>query len=827
MKKILSFACLILTTAVFAQVPPSTRDDGMGYDSPYYGGDIAVEVPERTRGRDFIVYGTGGKWGIKTGSDSIVVPLEYDKISSSSTAYILQKDGKFGLMSLKAQMLLPVKYDSIVIHYFNNKTVKVKKDNKWGVFDTEGNKVLPIKYHEIIYSNVGSGIALLKKSESDPVTLYLNGKKYGKNFQQVSIYKNACIISAGGKHGVMAGAKEIIPFEYDSIYSGTKSSSPVNRKKTPVNYTVNNGTVNSFMLLKDGKYGVADVAGKIVLEPEYDEVRYDNLRKLYRVRKDKKYGVYFEASGFKTDVDYDRISTDGAQYVTLIKDNKWGIIDYSGNVILPTEYDKATIMGFNEGFNITKDGKSGIADNKGNITIPPIYDEIRTFAFKHDNLYIVTQNNKTGVIDKQNNSVIPVEYDRLFDREDYIIVKQNDKYGVYSADGVIVASPQYDWVSGSETQNSKLLFPRKDDLYGIIGENNTIVYPPRFTDIGYLHDEEMLINPFNVGKSYRVLKDTNGKSGLLEEFSAQTTVPIMYDDIHQKFETSKEVYFIAEKNKKYGVITGTNTVIIPFGYDFISFKHTYYSEHISGTQAVASQKGKYGVINLQNDVLVPFQYQYIEKLSSKDLYKAKKNGAYMLINSNNTVLNKGPFDEIAQFEGNEALTFYKGQMRIINTQGEFVTQPVSMKPHNGFETFDEMKLALIEAMNSKDEKLLKEFAAKAAPSAHIMYFFKENIFTQKPLSVTEPEYIREKYYQDLYRFKMREWNSGHYNKSSLTDVKDFTLYSRKHSIVTNKRTTDWAFGDTRFMEKIMRNAIRVNGYWISTYFMTRSFSNSY
>ena len=825
MKKIISFLCLVLTSMAFAQVPPNTKTDEMGYGTgtPYYSGDIGVEASTRSlSGKEFLVYATGGKWGIKTASDSIVVKPEYDRINSSSTAYILQKNGKFGLMSLKAKILLPVKYDSIVIHYFYNKTVQVKEKDKWGVFDIEGNQVLPIKYHEIIYSNIENGISLLKKSESDPVTLYLKDKKYNKELKHISIYNNACIISTQGKHGVIAGGKEVIPFQYDTIYTGIKSS-PINRKKLPVNYTVSNQYVNSFTLFKNGKYGLADIAGKIVLEPEFDEITYDNLRKLYRVRKDKKIGVYFEASGFKTDVVYDRISTDGAQYVTLIKDNKWGIIDYSGNVILPIEYDKATVMGFNKGFNVTKNGKSGITDNKGNITIPTVYDEINTFTFKYDNLYIVTQNNKKGVIDKQNNIIVPIEYDHLFDREDYIVVIKNDKHGLYSPEGVMVAAPQYDWIARSETQKSKLLFPKKDGLYGVIGANNTMIYEPRFTDIGYLHNQDMLINPFNAGKSYRVLEDANGKSGLFEEFAAQTTVPIIYDDIHQKFETIEETYFIAEKNKKYGIITGTNAVIVPFNYDFISFKHTNYSKHISSMHMVASQKGKYGVVNLQNEVIVPFQYEHLEKLSYKDLYKAQKKGVYMLIDANNVVLNKGPFDEIAQFEGDEALTFYNGQMRIINNTGKFITPPVPMQPHKGFETFDEMKSALIEAMDSKDEKLLKEFAAKAAPSAHILYFFKENIFTRKPLTTTDPEYIKNKYYEDLYRFKIREWNAGYYNKKSLSDVKDFTLYSREYDIVTNERTTDWAFGDTRFMEKIMRNAIKVNGYWISTYFMTRSF----
>src|SRR5690606_30829291 len=103
---------------------------------------------------------------------------------------------------------------------------------------------------------------------------------------------------------------------------------------------------------------------------------------------------------------------------------------------------------------------------------------------------------------------------------------------------------------------------------------------------------------------------------------------------------------------------------------------------------------------------------------------------------------------------------------------------------------------------------------------------KQNLFDKNMLYVNL-DYIKEKYTRDLLTFKHSEWKTDTnfgitYNRSSLYVV-DYTRYSERYGIVTNTRTSDHAYGDTRFMEKLLRNAVKVNGYWISTYFMTRGF----
>jgi hypothetical protein len=822
MKKITTFLLLVTTLSVFAQVPPETRDfdpevDGSGY------GDISIPIGDHYSGttNSLGAYreGTDKKWGIKNHStNAILLPPEYDNINSTNGLYILRKGNKYGLASKEAVILLPVAYDSITLNtYLKGNSLQIKKNGKWGSIDFEAKPVLPIKFFDVWYSDAVNRLSIVKETKDGKPQAYFGDKKYKRELQRMYVFSTGVIGASTGKMGFIKGGKDVIPFEYDSVYTG----SPYNvwPKKSKKNYTVYNTVPNNLIVLKNNKYGLIDVNGNVLYEPVYDKIEYDHMRKLYTITKDKKQGVYFEGSKVKTDIAYDDVYNDGAQFVTLKNNKKQGIIDYNGKWILQIEYEKATIMGYNDGFRIVKDGKAGWTDIKGNVIVQPIYDDIDDIGSHFKNVYIVTKDGKKGAIDKQNNVIVPVEFEYLFDRGKYIIAKTNDnKFGVYAADGTVVAKPKYDYILKSDTQGSPVLFTVLNGLMGIIGKDNNMLYDAQFTQIDYLYDQHLMVNPLNDGNAYRRVKDRNNKYGLFEEYTATMVVPVEYDGIYQKCEARRVTYFVAKKGKKFGIIDGKNNVVIPFEYDSINANMAQF-EAVEA-RIVAVKNKKFGVINLKNQVIVPFEYKEVAKISYYNIFKARKKDTYVLLNDANKVLNAGPFDQIAQFEDDKALTFYKGQMRVVNKAGAFTSQAVTMQRHDGYATFDDLKFALVKAMDSKDNALLQEFAGKVAPSEHILYYVTQNMFNKKPLSSTDPDYIKQRYFKDLLEFKQSEWGGKYYKRESLTLVPDYTMY--RQGYITVERSEDWAYGNG-FMERLLRNAIKINGYWISTYFMTRQF----
>lgn len=98
---------------------------------------------------------------------------------------------------------------------------------------------------------------------------------------------------------------------------------------------------------KDGKSGLINDKGKIILPIIYDEV--DN-------------GVYESA-------------------VRIKKDGLYGLADINGNVIVPTIYEDSHGSLHNGLLAVKSDGKWGFIDRNNNVIIPFQYKSVSSFVF--------------------------------------------------------------------------------------------------------------------------------------------------------------------------------------------------------------------------------------------------------------------------------------------------------------------------------------------------------------------------------------------------------------------------------------------------------------
>lgn len=110
------------------------------------------------------------------------------------------------------------------------------------------------------------------------------------------------------------------------------------------------------MTNKDGKFGLIDISGNWVVEPEYDE--------LWNAHK----------TG-------NRI---------VVNDGKHGVLDSCGNVVYPAEYFCIDI--WEDGFVLTKDGRKWQEDYEGNIVNPFVIDGVNGYM-----KYPVSYSNENGV----------------------------------------------------------------------------------------------------------------------------------------------------------------------------------------------------------------------------------------------------------------------------------------------------------------------------------------------------------------------------------------------------------------------------------------------
>lgn len=217
----------------------------------------------------------------------------------------------------------------------------------------------------------------------------------------------------------------------------------------------NQKTVLKDMLVvkKDGKYAVIDVQGNAILEAKYDNITYLPNVGDFLVESNKKVGIMSKNKDTKIQIIYDSIElmdADAQLYVAK-KDNKYGVIDFKGNIKIYIENDGI-------GMDISKFEKNNIKNKyilAGNL-IPA----------KRDNLW--------GLYDKNGNLVVDFYYDSF----GYVASSNKNALNllVIPDYNVLVACKNKKYTLLSSTGQELFAAPVADDIYMTIVENTKYYY---------------------------------------------------------------------------------------------------------------------------------------------------------------------------------------------------------------------------------------------------------------------------------------------------------------------------------------------------------------
>lgn len=129
----------------------SLTDKDLKFLFPFVYSEIQPDVfNEQNR---FIVQ-QNGKFGIIDRSNNIILPIEYDYISNwveygPKNIHNIQKNQKYGLVDTDGKIIMPITYDKVLI--LNDECVFVSNNGKYGVTDAYNNKILDVIYDEIYY----------------------------------------------------------------------------------------------------------------------------------------------------------------------------------------------------------------------------------------------------------------------------------------------------------------------------------------------------------------------------------------------------------------------------------------------------------------------------------------------------------------------------------------------------------------------------------------------------------------------------------------------------------------------------------------------------
>jgi len=408
---------------------------------------------------------------------------------------------------------------------------------------------------------------------------------------------NLIIVEKNGKKGVInSEGKQIVPLEYDGVevaHGKNDCGGLIEVHKINKNADSTHGEKRKY-------YGLYNSDGSVLIQcdkNDYESINiqsnkgygYEGLAEVHVFEKleiDSIYDMVFQkqANGIDNEIDYVLKSI---KYTRLTKS---GVLLENGT--LNTSYDDYRIYG--KGLiTVRKNNKEGLLNKKGEIIIPVIYDDLKPYA---NNMVEVKLDGKgRGLLDVKGKKIVPIGRYKSLDvnPERVIVENSNRQKGVLSLNGeVVIPMGLYDRIyeesckngknhylsvekggkSGAASLNGKIFVPcGKYDSFKVLDNNLTIIEMNKKK--GLINRTGIVVVP--VGKysdiryEYGVLYySQNGKYGILDKKGKQATLAI-YDVI--KPERHSDGIAKVRKGEKAGVIDCEGHVIMPLG-DYIDGK---------------------------------------------------------------------------------------------------------------------------------------------------------------------------------------------------------------------------------------------------------------
>ena len=395
----------------------------------------------------------------------------------------------------------------------------VYENGKWGVIDNTGNYVVNATYDEMIvipdkntdlfictydvdYQNETYNTKVINKSNSSVLT----------NYQNVEAIENSNVSEVWYE-------SDILKFQ------------------------------------KDGKYGLIDFKGKMILDAEYDKI--------------------YALPGVKKNL-------------IIEKGGKKGLVNTSmGEIIINPVYDEVTTLSdsYENGYIVTANGKYGLINADAKVIFEPVFDEIKHTS--SNEYYAVVKDGKLQVINGAGEAKLTEGFDQIVDiNGDNVTLVINGVYGAEKIDGIVVIEPQY--------EDLKYIFgtyyiAKKDGHYGVVSTTGENPIPFSYNTMSYIKkadfieaDDESLNTDifdrnFNMVLEDVIVSDLNLDDGYMR---------IRKDDEYQyynfKFEpkTNIDVFttntlFLVKENGKYGYVNKNNEKIVDCIYDDAKEQNSY------------------------------------------------------------------------------------------------------------------------------------------------------------------------------------------------------------------------------------------------------------
>lgn len=374
--------------------------------------------------------------------------------------------------------------------------------------------------------------------------------------------------------------------------------------------------------------------------------------------------IFINIQNSNTDYTIEKVTS--FNYFKIYINEKYGVIDSNGNIIIEPKYGNIDIPNPSKPlfvvstvYNANSDDNETQVINEKNEKILTQYEKVLPIQLKDANtkvpyeksVLMYKDKDKYGIIDYNGKKITDAIYDSiesLLYKEGCLLVKNNGKYGVINILGKSMVNIEYDSISADgyydeETEYKKAGFivgVRKEEgyRYGYISSNAEKILDVECNQISRLTE----INENDV----YLYVTKNGQVGVYK--NKDQVIKNSYEQV--EYDKNNDVY-IVKKDDKYGMVNNKNESILPIEFDYIMIsgnkinaekdgKTTNYdvtgkelnlknitiiSTENSNYYITINEKGKFGVIDSNNTNIIENKYQYMEYIFD-NYFIAKEDG---------------------------------------------------------------------------------------------------------------------------------------------------------------------------------------------------------
>lgn len=352
-----------------------------------------------------IPYRDGALWGYCDTLGQVIHPAQYDSLGFftwTNPYAICVQNGKWGLVDSAFQPTIPTQYDALVVRRYNGRNereiLEVRSNKLTGLISLIGEPLIPIQYDSILFY-------------SDFTVVYQSARLgvYSKDFKPLTdlVYSD-CYVSSEG-----FSSPFFLVLKRDSTYSKLTpdgAMSPLNAAQLP---------------RRDSQLGAR--FGR----PGYGQMSSMSRQEVQTKVRRGEFSLNPSSIWYDRLVDNDEI---GYYYRLLIQDAKgYALFDLQSGELIPRYYtDIIKVMRFSadrELWFVKKIGKYGIVDESGNMVLPYNYDGFTDIQLSH---IIVQKDGLEGVfIPYTIYSPIPCVYETIALAES-LRVTRNWSFGVFA-----------------------------------------------------------------------------------------------------------------------------------------------------------------------------------------------------------------------------------------------------------------------------------------------------------------------------------------------------------------------------------------------------------